>query len=146
MAEILLGYRQDYYEDKRPIETYARSFHRALEELGHHVFPIGEGHVNKSFNDLSRVVVRSTDLFIDLDTGRNTRGELHFQLRSKAEVPTAVWFIDSHGYPSLHRRLSKFYNHAFFAVYDKRELFTGHDSSHWLPNASDLRWFHPPGS
>jgi hypothetical protein len=50
-------------------------------------------------------------------------------------------FTDSHGYPSLHRRVGKNYDHVFFAVWDKRDLFANHPSAHFCPNFTDTKWF-----
>lgn len=58
-------------------------------------------------------------------------------LAGRALIPTH----NSHGYPSLHKRLASNYDHVFFAVYDRRDLFTKHPSAHWCPNFSDLKWF-----
>lgn len=137
MAKILLNYRVNYGKDKRPVETYSKSFHRALENRGHEVTAMGEGHEKSIFS----VSVDTFDLYIDLDCGRNVEGKLHFQT-PESRIPKAVRFIDTHGYPSLHRRLAKEYDHVFFAVWDKRDLFANHNSAHWCPNASDLDWFN----
>lgn len=143
MAKILLAYRVEWGAKRTPIETYSRSFHRELENLGHEVTPVGEGHPLKGLWETSELVVKQHDLFIDLDCGRNSHGELHFQCqKEKAKIPSAVWFVDSHGYPSLHRRSSKNYDHVFFAVWDKRDLFDKHPSTEWCPNSSDIRWFN----
>jgi hypothetical protein len=81
------------------------------------------------------------DLFLDIDSGRNKDGELAFQTE-KPPILSAVRFIDSHGHATLHKRLAKNYDHVFFAVWDKRDLFTKHPSSHWCPNASDAKYFY----
>jgi hypothetical protein len=82
------------------------------------------------------------DFFLDLDCGRNSEGKFNFSCQDeRAPIPSAVRWIDSHGYPSYHKRASKNYDHVFFAVWARRELFTNHPSVHWCPNASDARYF-----
>jgi hypothetical protein len=143
MANILLAYRVDHHEGI-PVPTYSLCFHRELENLGHDVFPVGEGHPNRSIKDMSDYLINQNDLFIDLDCGRNRKGDHHFQNTPdiKIRIPTAVWFIDSHGNPTLHHRLGKRYNHVFFAVYNKRDIFANYPSAHFLPSASDLKYFN----
>lgn len=143
MANIILGYRQDTDKRGAPITTYSNSTHAALLELGHQVEPMGEGHKYTGFDDMLDGLIRQTDLFIDLDCGRNEKGDLPFHCTEKrAPVPSAVRFIDTHGHPSFHKRAAKNYDHVFFAVWDKRDLFTNHDSVHWCPNASDAKYFY----
>lgn len=143
MARIILSYRLDRGRKLTPVETYSRSFDRALCEMGHDVIQIGSGWPHSSLKSLSEVVIKQNDLFIDLDCGRNKEGKLEFQLQEETiSIPSAVWFIDTHGYPSLHKRLAKNYTHVFFAVYSKRDLFTKHKSARWCPNASDIKWFN----
>lgn len=142
MANIILGYRQD--TDKRgiPIMTYSNSTHRALLILGHKVLPLGEGHQYKKFSDISKAVLSDSELFIDLECGRNDKGDLSFHCtEERAPIPSAVRFIDTHGHPSFHKRAAKNYDHVFFAVWDKRDIFTHHTSVHWCPNASDTAYF-----
>lgn len=143
MAKILVHSRIDRDSKQEIIPSYSRSFVRELIALGHDVFEIGEGHGIRCLDNLSSVVRRTNDLFIDLDCGRNKEGNLSFQLQGekKIDIPSAVRFIDTHGYPSLHHRISKNYDHVFFAVYDKRDLFTNCPSTHWCPNASDDVYF-----
>jgi hypothetical protein len=145
MAKIILGYRQDWVGNTTNAvnTTYASSFFRELEALGHEVLEIGEGHQIKDVNKLGPMTINSFDLLIDLDCGRSTDGKLKFQNEGgNIKIPTAVWFIDSHGYPSLHHRMAKGYNHVFFAVWDKRDLFKSHPSAYWCPNATDVKWFN----
>ena len=140
MSNLILGYRQD--TDKRgvPIMTYSNSSHQALLDLGHHVLPMGEGHRCKGFDGLD---TSNLDLFIDLDCGRNEKGLLPFHCVSeRAPIPSAVRFIDTHGHSSFHKRAAKNYDHVFFAVFDKRDIFTYHPSVHWCPNASDSKYFY----
>lgn len=141
MANIVLGYRQDTDKRNVPIMTYSNSTHRALIKLGHTVIPMGEGHGIRSFDKMAKSVLSQQELFIDLDCGRNEEGVLSFQ-EEKAPIPSAVRYIDTHGHPSLHKRLGQNYDHIFFAVWDKRDIFTHHPSVHWCPNASDAYYFY----
>ena len=140
---IVLGYRQDTDKRDVPIMTYSNSTHHALLKLGHNVIPLGEGHGVRSFDKMARSVLDQQDLFIDLDCGRNEEGDLPFHCTEKrAPIPSAVRFIDTHGHPSFHKRAAKNYDHVFFAVWDKRDIFTHHPSVHWCPNASDAKYFY----
>ncbi len=143
MSNIVLGYRQD--KDKRdiPIMTYSNSTHQALLDLGHKVLPIGEGHLCSGFDKMNKGILNQQELFIDLDCGRNEKGDLPFHCTEKrAPIPSAVRFIDTHGHPSFHKRAARNYDHVFFAVWDKRDIFTHHTSVHWCPNASDAKYFY----
>ena len=116
-----------------PVETYSASMVRALRARGHEVVDI-QKNPNHNFHDI--------DLLIDIDCGRNADGKLIWQAQDgPLPCKSAVVFIDSHGYPSLHKRLAVHYDHVFFAVWDKRDLFVKHPSAHWFPNFTDLRWF-----
>ncbi len=140
---VLLGYRKDV-RGGRPIETYARTFHRELLKRGHSVIPFGRGHKYESLEKIRNTIV-GYDYLIELDCGRDQEGRLGFQKPEvKIKVPSAVLLIDSHGYPKLHRRISRHYKHVFFAVWSQRDLFTNHPSAHWCPNATDLSWFGWP--
>jgi len=143
MSNIILGYRQD--TDKRgvPIITYANSTHQALLDLGHSVTPMGEGHKYVNFDDMLDGVIRQTDLFFDVDCGRNSKGNLSFCCtENKAPVPSVLRTIDDHGHPSFNRRAARNYDHVFFAVWDKRDIYASHNSAHWCPNASDAKYFY----
>jgi hypothetical protein len=146
--KVALSYRVDLYpagegltksQMKRaelvPVETYARSVHYELEQLGHTVDNVyGQEFTNQSYYDV----------YLELDNGRAPDGKLHFaENLDKVTIPKAVWFVDSHGQPDLHHLLAPHYNHVFFAVWARRELFTGHPSAHWCPNATDTRFFYP---
>lgn len=142
MANIILGYRQDKDKRGNPIVTYATSTHQALLDLGHHVEPIGEGHKYTCFDDMFDGTIRQADLFLDIECGRNSKGQLVFQFAERrAPIPSAIRFIDDHGFSTLHKRVARNYDHVFFAVYAKRDLFTHHKSVHWSPNASDVKYF-----
>lgn len=139
---ILLGYRQDYIGKDR-VYTYSNSVHDRLVDLCHDVTPFGPGHKVTKLEEYDKSTLRKKfDLLLELDCGRDTEGNLAFQLKDKNILPSAVWFIDSHGYPTLHHRLARLYTHTFFAVYSRRDLFSSQTSAHWLPNATDSQWFH----
>lgn len=134
---IGLGYRLDVRAD-REVETYARSFHRELELRGHKVTPIGAGHEIQTPDQLKS----DLDFHLDLDNGRDSKGDFaYFRPDHHFKCPTGVWFIDSHGQPTLHKRLSKHYDFVFYAVWFRRELFQNHSDAYWCPNATSTRWF-----
>jgi hypothetical protein len=141
MSNILLGYRQDTDKRGNRITSYSHSTHQALIALGHTVTPVGEGHAMPSLTAIATSAWNKFELYLDVDSGRNKEGKLTF-LEKKVPIPSAVRYIDTHGYPSLHKRQAKFYDHVFFAVWDKRDIFTHHDSVHWCPNASDAKYFY----
>lgn len=129
---VMVARNRFTYRDK-PVQTYSASMVRVLREKGHEVVDI-QKNLNQNYDGI--------DLLIDIDCGRNEKGELLWQAQNnRLPVPSAIMFIDSHGYPSLHRRLAKNYDHVFFAVWDKRDLFTSHLSAHWCPNFTDAAWF-----
>ena len=143
MANVLLGYRQSTDKRGNVIITYSHSTHQALTDLGHTVTPLGEGHQYVSFDTLDAQVLKQQDFFIDVDSGRNSKGDLSFHCyEERAPLPSAVRFIDTHGFPSYHKRAGRNYDHVFFAVWDKRDVFTHHKSVHWCPNASDAKYFY----
>lgn len=126
--------------NERPVDCYARSFMRELRAKGHNAIGVGEGH---EFATLEEVKSLDCQLLIEIDNGRNTKGELPFQKpKSNFNIPSAVFFIDSHGHSDLHESIAKYYDHIFFAVWNKRDLFKGHKSAHWLPNCTDKFWFN----
>ena len=147
--KIALSYRVDFYPmgenlsraEMRhatpvPVESYARCVHAELEKLGHTVDNVyGQEFTNTDYYDV----------YLELDNGRDAEGKLGFGKhinRSDICIPMAVWFVDSHGQPALHKDLAPAYSHVFFAVWDKRDLFQGHPSAHWCPNATDTRFFY----
>jgi hypothetical protein len=82
------------------------------------------------------------DLLLDIDCGRDEKGHLRWHGETeKPGCPSAVYLIDSHGNPELHRAVAPRYDHVFFAVHAKRDLFAGHKSAHWSPNFTDAMWF-----
>lgn len=129
---IMLAHLARVWKDQT-VETYARSMIRVLRERGHEVIEAGKT-AHADYSDV--------DLLLDVDCGRNEQGELNWH--GEAVVPnvkSAVYLIDTHGNPSLHHRIAKNYNHVFFAVWAKRDVFSGHDSAHWCPNFTDKTWF-----
>ena len=120
--------------------TYATSAHTAFERLGHEVTAIGEGHANT----IETIRQRGYDILIDLDNGRNRKGELGFCVPgNKIQIPSAVWFVDSHGqFGDLHQQWASKYTHVFYAVWNERNRFSGHKSAHWCPNATDAEFFN----
>ena len=141
MANILLKYLQDFDKRDNLVKSYSHSTHQALLNLGHTVTAVGEGHGPIDLKrDLAAADLSKYDLFLDVDSGRNKAGELDFQTE-KLPILSAVRFVDTHGHPSLHKRLADNYDHVFFAVWSKRDIFTGHPSVHWCPHASDAKWF-----
>jgi hypothetical protein len=141
MSNILLGYRQDFDKRGKLVSSYSHSTHQALLALGHTVTPMGEGHPLVNLKHIATSAWNNYELFLDVDSGRNKDGDLAFQTE-KPPILSAVRYIDTHGHPSLHKRLAKNYDHVFFAVWDKRDLFTHHPSVHWCPNASDAKYFY----
>jgi hypothetical protein len=141
MANIILGYRKVFDKRGEEVMTYSNSTVKALLDQGHVVTPMGEGHPLASFKSIATSALTNYDFFLDLDCGRNKKGDLAFQTE-KTPIPSAVRYIDTHGHPSLHKRLAKNYDHVFFAVWDKRDIFTNHPSTHWCPNASDAQYFY----
>jgi hypothetical protein len=135
--KILFAHLTRCYGGK-PIETYGRSMVRTLREKGYDVIetdkkPLKNPNGYKQF-----------DLLIDIDSGRDDKGELHWhgEKQKPPHIKSLVYFIDSHGYPDLHAKLAPRYDYVGFAVWDKRDLFKEHLSAHWCPNFTDLQWFN----
>ena len=144
--KLALSYREDAHpvgearEPLVPVESYARCVARAFRELGHETTNVYG--INSKWNP------SDYDLYLELDNGRDKQGNLGFgQQFSRSDInitiPIAAWFIDSHGQPELHRALAPAYDHLFFAVWDKRNLFSEHKSAHWCPCATDPTFFYP---
>lgn len=141
MKRVAVVFRQDVRNDE-PVACYAKSYAEAFEQLGNLVDCVGEGHKLATLNDL----VEKPDLIVEIENGRNAEGQLVFQVPTldwPAIPTTAVVLIDSHGHPDLHQSLARSYEHVFFAVWSRRDLFANHASAHWCPNATDLKWFNP---
>lgn len=135
---IIINHRVDHRNDK-PVESYSRSYIHYLKKAGHDVEEMGEGTDRPNVEMINRT---RYDLLIDIDSGRNSRGEQVFVAdKIYKDIKCAAIFIDSHGNPSLHKRLAPCYDYVFFAVWAQRDLFAKHPSAHFLPNATDLRWF-----
>lgn len=142
---ILLHYRRDFHND-RLVPSYCESVLAALWAAGHSVVTCGEGHEYQLPGSPHPVIFDQLnpnyfDMLLELDNGRNKKGELGFEEYKENSLPKAVWFIDSHGQPDLHQSLARKYQHVFFAVWTRRDLFAGHPSAHWCPNATDPIWF-----
>lgn len=137
--KICIVFRQDVRKDG-PVACYAQSCARILDERGHEVTAVGEGHEIETLDKLNE---RDFDLLFEVENGRNTQGQLEFQqTKFNWKIPSVLWGIDQHGSPSLHRRAAKHYNHVMFAVWAQRDLFVNHPSAHWAPCATDLKWFN----
>jgi hypothetical protein len=140
-----MHYRQDWHNEKG-VPSYCQSFRNAFIELGHDVFPIGEGHSNQIPGSPytiqgDQLDPNYFDILLELDNGRNKQDSLGFGEYKEVKIPKAVLFTDSHGQPDLHQKLARGYTHVFFAVWAKRDLFNTHKSAHWCPNATDPIWF-----
>ena len=143
MALVLLGCREDKDKHGEHVPSYTDSTIAALLTLGHTVTYMGEGQAFETFSDIPKEFLQRHELFLDLDEGRNSKGDLTFHCQEeRAPIPSAVRYIDTHGYPAYHKRAARNYDHVFFAVWDKRDIFTHHDSVHWCPNASDAKYFY----
>ena len=126
-----------------PLLNYGRSMCEAFQKLGHEVLFVDKA---KALSDPFFTQPDSSfDWIIDIDSGRDKTG-IYWFLGGKIEtskVKKAVIFIDSHGHPDYHKELAQYYDHVFFAVWFRRDLFTEHKSTHWLPNFTDSKWFYP---
>lgn len=130
---IAVVFRADYHEGT-PVPCYAWSYVEAFREMGHEVQVFHPSVPQRLELDF--------DFALEIENGRNEAGELRFVLHEiPFMVPSAVLLIDSHGHPDLHAEIAKSYDHVFFAVWARRDLFAGHPSAHWCPNATDLKWF-----
>lgn len=139
---IAVCFRQDI-RNEQPVPCYARSYAEAFQQLGHMVTMVGEGHDHPH---LQAIHAFRPDLIVEIENGRNAQGQLRFQVPEIDwyDIPTtAVVLIDSHGHPDLHQSVARSYEHVFFAVWSRRDLYASHASAHWCPNATDLTWFNP---
>jgi hypothetical protein len=138
-VRIAVVFRADYYQGK-PVPAYPWSYVDAFCEMGHHVTVFGEGHPGASDPDPSQF-----DLLLEIENGRNDKGELRFQHAEKRYgIESAVLLYDTHGQPDLHQAIAQKYHHVFFGSWVKRGLFADHKSAHWCPSATDLKWFGTP--
>lgn len=141
MSQIAVCFRQDV-RNEAPVACYARSYAEAFAQMGHTVECVGEGHRLATLNALEQ----RPDLIVEIENGRNAEGQLIFQVPQldwPAIPTTAVVLVDSHGHPDLHQAIARSYEHVFFAVWARRDLFSKHASAHWCPNATDLTFFNP---
>lgn len=133
--KILLSGRIDICRNEE-VRTYFLSIRDSLKAHGHKVeyLPNSHDHLLPMYEDV--------DLLLDVECGRGYDGKLRFVgSEKKPPMKSAVLFTDSHGNPTLHRRISKNYDHVFYAVWDRRSLFDKHPSAHWLPNYADMKYF-----
>lgn len=126
---------QNGHANGERVPCYPWSYVDALLGMGHEVCMwSGEGLV--PFNP---------DLFLEIENGRNDKGELRFYAPEVcSDAHRAVLLYDTHGHPDLHALIAKKYDYVFFGSWVKRDLFAGHKSAHWCPSATDLRWFGTP--
>lgn len=130
----ILVFRNLIVKDRQRVENYSSSMVRVLREKGHEVIEAPKAEYN-NFNGI--------DLALDIDCGRDEKGKLIFVGGGgKLPVKSAVMLIDSHGNPDLHKIIAPKYDHVFYAVWARRDLFTGHPSAHWCPNFTDKKWFN----
>lgn len=127
----IIGHHSTDPEGNR-IETYYWSMVESFKKHGVEVKAIKA----QGFEDNHDV-----DHYLMVDCGRNIRGQQSILL-DKLSKPSSAYLIDSHGNPSLHRRVSKKVDHVFFCVWDRRDLYAKHESAHWSPNFTDMRWFN----
>lgn len=134
--KILFAYYR-YFHDNEQVPTYAMCMVRELRALGHDVI-----EVNKTrFDDLEKY--KRFDLLIDVDSGRDKKGKYEWHLANgPVPIPSVAYFIDTHGKPDIHARVSARSDHVFFAVWNKRDVFSDHESAHWAPCATDLNYFN----
>jgi len=103
---------------------------------------VGPGH---PITDLNSINLKGVNLVLDVENGRDKSGMFCYlgaNLPGGNRPYTAVWFIDSHGQGNLHQAIAPKYDHVFFAVWSKRDLFAGHQSAHFCPNAVDPKFFN----
>lgn len=139
---ILILFRQDIR--RTPVQCYAHSYVNEFKALGHKITVIGKNHELEHIYQYDPVLLNTTDFILEIENGRDEDGKLPFQMdnfETSPSIPKAVLLIDSHGHPDLHQLISKKYDHVFFAVWARRDLFKDHKSAHWCPNATDLKWF-----
>ena len=134
--KILFAYYKSYYNNEE-VPTYGTCMVRELRALGHDVIESGK----ERFDDLDKY--KRFDLLIDLDSGRNVKGEYEWHLANgPVPIPSVAYLIDTHGKPDIHARVAARADHVFFAPWVKRDVFSDHESSHWAPCATDLTYFN----
>jgi len=120
------------YED-RQCDSYLHSMCRSLSQHDHDVSKI-------NIRDEETIDWSKYDFCLNVDSGRDRGGRSSF-LQNPPNVPSAVYFVDTHGQPTLHKRLASNYTHVFFAVWHRRDVFAKHKSAHWCPNFTDIEKF-----
>lgn len=134
--KILFAYYR-YYSANKQIPTYGMCMVRELRALGHDVIEIDK----KRFDDVEKY--KRFDLLIDLDSGRNTKGEYDWHLAAgPVPIPSVAYFIDTHGKAEIHAMVAARVDHVFFAPWVKRDVFSDHESAHWAPCATDFTYFN----
>jgi hypothetical protein len=134
--KILFAYYKHYHAHEQ-VPSYAMCMVRELRALGHDVIEIGK----ERFDDLEKY--KRFDLLIDVDSGRDKNGKYDWHLhKGPVPIPSVAYFIDTHGQADAHARVASRADHVFFAVWDKRDIFSDHDSAHWAPCATDLEYFN----
>lgn len=136
---IIFAYRTDKFRGKL-CRNLPSCYAEELRKQGHEVLEVGEGH---DITGLETVNYTDYDLYIEMENGRNSKGDLNFAHHTNhyAGIKTAVILIDSHGHPDWHEIVAKSYDHVFYAVWFRRHLFKDHPSAHFLPNSTTLKWF-----
>lgn len=130
MKIVVVG--QSYEYKGYVCHSYYRSMCQALIKRGHEV---------TAARPLNDIEWKDYDLLLNVDSGRDRKGREPF-ITERVPIKSAVYFIDSHGNPSLHKRLSGNFDHVFFAVLSKAHIFAKHPSAHWSPNFTDLNHFN----
>lgn len=150
--KLIIAYRKDIYKDIE-VPSYANSYVREFKALGHEVLTLGQNQ-DVPLDKLSTIDLSRYDYLLDIDNGRNPDGTMTWAgydlvknlptgATKAAPIKTAVIWIDSHGPAgSSHHRMAPYYTHVFFAVWARRDIFAKHKSAYFLPNATDLDWFH----
>ncbi len=134
---LLIVFRQDVR--RVPVQCYAHSYVNEFRSLGYNVVTAGGNHEKQNITDHD---LKNIDFILEIENGRDENGNLPFQGSIlDTNIPKGVLLIDNHGHSDLHEKIAKKYDHVFFAVWARRDLFKDHKSAHWCPNATDLKWF-----
>lgn len=135
--KILLAKHLWEYEGT-PIATYATSLSREFTAAGHEVTEVDKQII------IPNAEFKKHDLLFDIDCGKDMSGDHKFHLchpKIRSLIKTAFFAVDSHGNADLHQMLSRQADHVFFAVWDRRDLFSDHPSATWTPSFTDLEYF-----
>lgn len=134
--QILFAYYKHYYQDE-VVPSYGTCMVRELRALGHDVIETGK----ERFDNLNKY--KRFDLLIDLDSGRNSKGQYGWHLHDgPVPIPSVAYFIDTHGKQDIHAKCAARADHVFFAPWVKRDVFSDHESAWWAPCATDLEYFN----